>query len=499
MKKMITRIAACSLAVLIAFNAVLVPRSKAVGAEVVGTAAFATSTLAAYMTATGVPLTVISGGAAAASAGTASLVSGYAAATGATYEVVTTAIAAGTTISGGAIILGAAAVAVLAGIVAWAINEYSLDSHSDPVVFYEETSYFLEDGSPLIFSQTYNEIGNASLFRVHYVNDYNDYKLSNGTTLRFTGSSIVNYAPSSCVLMSYSVNDLAYWCYGVSSDNYVICYILDANKAILDSAITTKTVSTAFGEIETAGEVCVGLGENYDALPEMTDDKQMIIYTGISDTLPELMPDAIFESIAGNEFAPTYTEEPISAPEPNPDDESVTNPDTGEEIGLLRRIAIAVEAWANKIGVHGGFLERIANACEALAEKIAEAIRNIFVPDAALTTQITDAFAAKFSFVPTLHRLGTDLLSIGPDSKPPVVYIHLEDAEGTLDYGGTVKALDMSWYQRYKEDGDRIIGGFLWLGFLWLLFKRVPAIINGGEMVQEYTAAIDRGSKRRKH
>lgn len=73
-----------------------------------------------------------------------------------------------------------------------------------------------------------------------------------------------------------------------------------------------------------------------------------------------------------------------------------------------------------------------------------------------------------------------------PDSEPPVIWIHLDKAEGKYSYGGKVKALDMSWYQRYKADMDKLISGFLWLGFLWLLFKRAASIIQGGEMYTEY-------------
>lgn len=45
--------------------------------------------------------------------------------------------------------------------------------------------------------------------------------------------------------------------------------------------------------------------------------------------------------------------------------------------------------------------------------------------------------------------------------------------------------LDLSWYLNYKSYGDMVISGFLWLGYIWLLFKRAPAIIHGEAMVAD--------------
>ena len=126
---------------------------------------------------------------------------------------------------------------------------------------------------------------------------------------------------------------------------------------------------------------------------------------------------------------------------------------------------------------------RIADAFKALLE-------GLFAPDAALMQEMTDTFKGKFSFLTTLHKVGTDLFCMTAETDPPVIWVHLEDAEGKYTYGGPVKALDLSWYQRYKADVDKLISGFLWLAFLWLLFKRAASIIHGGEMYTEYASDI---------
>lgn len=141
-----------------------------------------------------------------------------------------------------------------------------------------------------------------------------------------------------------------------------------------------------------------------------------------------------------------------------------------------------------------GTIEKIYQGILSLPQAIADAIKavleKLFAPDAALMQEMTDTFKGKFSFLPTLHKVGTDLFGMTAETDPPVIWIHLEDAEGKYTYGGPVKALDLSWYQRYKADVDKLISGFLWLAFLWLLFKRAASIIHGGEMYTEYASDI---------
>lgn len=501
MWKVSVRILACFMACVIAFNVIAIPRAKA-SAAVVGTSALATSALASYMTATGVSLTVISGGAAAASAGTASLVSGYAAATGATYEVVTTAIAAGATISGGTIILGAAAVAVLAGIVAWAINEYGVQAGGDSVAVYANDGWMVNGESfPVVYYQSWRDSMNFELNRVYTTGSGNEFymrwvdgdEIDNGLVLngeRVAGSASFYDASATGFVMAQ--------CAGYGQTDGEVYFIVYKGTFPDDCSVVAQGMSsTSFHFHDLFGErlneaVNLAVESGYTPKPELASNTQVRIDTGVNPELaPEAVPDAIFESIAASEFAPTYVEEPVADTEPDTGtdpggdsgEDSETNPDASEDTGLLRRIAIA---------------------CEALADKILGGIESIFAPDPALMQEISEVFTDKFGFVPTLHHLGTDLLSIDATSTPPVVYIHLEDAEGSIYYGETVKALDMSWYARYKEDVDRIMSGFLWLGFLWLLFKRASAIIQGAEMATDYGMDIHdgyriRGERNGKH
>ena len=158
-------------------------------------------------------------------------------------------------------------------------------------------------------------------------------------------------------------------------------------------------------------------------------------------------------------------------------------------------------AIAEKIGAFfmtlWGWLQSIIDAIKALPAAIAEKIAALFTPDEALVTEITDTFNGKFGFISTLKQFGNDLFGMTAETEPPVIWVHFENAESKYgyDYGGKEKMLDLSWYQKYKANVDTLISGFLWLGFLWLLFKRAAAIIQGGEMLAEYGHDLSQGRR----
>lgn len=145
-------------------------------------------------------------------------------------------------------------------------------------------------------------------------------------------------------------------------------------------------------------------------------------------------------------------------------------------------------AIAEKIGAFfttlWGWLQNIIDAITALPAAIAEKIGALFKPDEALLSEITDNFKGKFGFFSTLKQFGSDLFGMTPETEPPVIWVHLENAESKYgySYGDKQKIFDMTWYQKYKASVDGLLSGFLWLGYLWLLFKRAPAILGGMQL-----------------
>lgn len=152
-------------------------------------------------------------------------------------------------------------------------------------------------------------------------------------------------------------------------------------------------------------------------------------------------------------------------------------------------------AIAEKIGAFfttlWGWLQNIIDAITALPAAIAEKVGALFKPDEALLSEITDTFKGKFGFLPVLKQFGDDLFGMTPESEPPVIWVHLENAESKFgyNYGDKQKIFDMTWYQKYKASVDGLLSGFLWLGYLWLLFKRAPAILNGMQLSNDEARA----------
>ena len=142
-----------------------------------------------------------------------------------------------------------------------------------------------------------------------------------------------------------------------------------------------------------------------------------------------------------------------------------------------------------------GWLQDIIDEIKALPAAIAEKVGALFTPDEALVTEITDTFKGKFGFLSTLKQFANDLFGMTADSEPPVIWVHLENAESKFGYtyGDKQKILDFTWYQKYKASVDGLLSGFLWLGYLWLLFKRAPDILNGMSMDGGLLPALQTG------
>lgn len=155
----------CSLLV----NMVAVPKAKAVA--VVDDVALGAAATAAYLTSTGIPLTVTAGGASAASAGIVAVAGEYAAATGAAAsgEALLTTIAAGTALTtAGAVVLTAAASAAVGALAYWVYQTYCVDSSNSEIYSCTISPTSLIDGTPIYFASSPSEGATAFQFGTTY-------------------------------------------------------------------------------------------------------------------------------------------------------------------------------------------------------------------------------------------------------------------------------------------------------------------------------------------
>ena len=242
-------------------------------------------------------------------------------------------------------------------------------------------------------------------------------------------------------------------------------YILKLSDGSLERySVSTKTLKAYMGtDTFTGSSVSVTALDSYQTVPVDIDTTQAVVLSpniddfNLDDTT--LATSALVSSLISGTVVPTVSVDVA---------QDVPGVDTGTDIVVPGADAELLD-WT----------KYIAQNLAAIPQAIADAIAAIFVPDANLINDITGAFNAKFGFVETLKTVGDDLLGMTADTEPPAVWLHLEDAEGKVRYGDAVLALDLTWYSRYKADVDRILGGFLWLAYLLLLFKRAPNILAG--------------------
>lgn len=116
-----------------------------------------------------------------------------------------------------------------------------------------------------------------------------------------------------------------------------------------------------------------------------------------------------------------------------------------------------------------------------------DALSSIFVPDMENFEQKVNSVKNKFGFIEnikTIFNTITDNLLNG-EPEVPKIEINLSNSEGKYNYGDTAYILDMTWYLRYKPTVDLIIIAFAYIGFIFLVFKRLPAIISGAGAITD--------------
>lgn len=125
--------------------------------------------------------------------------------------------------------------------------------------------------------------------------------------------------------------------------------------------------------------------------------------------------------------------------------------------------------------------DAIAQGATQVKTAVEEAVEKAVVPEKDYLTSKVNALREEFVFADSIVRTGEALqLGLaGISTTPPVIYIHLEDTEGSYNIGGTVPFLDLRWYARYKPTVDTLISAFLWICFVWRMLVKLPGIISG--------------------
>lgn len=137
-------------------------------------------------------------------------------------------------------------------------------------------------------------------------------------------------------------------------------------------------------------------------------------------------------------------------------------------------------------------------------------VKDIWKIGRTMIAVVSEDAAYAYEFDPTIgnEETGTDeetetaALSLDGEadsssSGAPSFPINLGAANSVYgwNYGGEVEMLDLSWYTPYKETVDKLVGGFLWLFFMWKIFMKAPGIISGASMDSSKAEDIKSGTK----
>lgn len=118
---------------------------------------------------------------------------------------------------------------------------------------------------------------------------------------------------------------------------------------------------------------------------------------------------------------------------------------------------------------------------DTISDAMSGTLADVFVPSAPVVDAMVDNYHHKFGFVDDIRtnmdNVKKTFMGITPT---PYLKIPIMKTKSDYDYGfGDYFILDLSWYEVYKPYGDKIISAFMWLFFIWRMFIRLPAIING--------------------
>lgn len=126
-----------------------------------------------------------------------------------------------------------------------------------------------------------------------------------------------------------------------------------------------------------------------------------------------------------------------------------------------------------------GLKEGISDIMTSLGQFILDGLSALFLPDADFINTKIDIIKEKFSFVTSVKDMFDDIVSmISQAGDPPVISIDLTSIDSKYNFGSSVN-INFDWYVKYKPQVDKIIIGFAYIGYVFLLYKRLPSIITG--------------------
>lgn len=113
-----------------------------------------------------------------------------------------------------------------------------------------------------------------------------------------------------------------------------------------------------------------------------------------------------------------------------------------------------------------------------LIELLSDLFNFLFVPSQDRFTAIQNTVSSKFDFIESI-KTGISSIKdmLNGIGNVPCITLSLKATKYTNEMN--LKVIDMNWYEPYKNYGDLIITGFVYISFIWRIYIKLSAIING--------------------
>lgn len=252
-------------------------------------------------------------------------------------------------------------------------------------------------------------------------------------------------------------------------------YITVPYATVVDSSFTAGYVPSTAYDVK---EVYLGWAEGSVTEPDDEGEDQVFLPVGVGSTYEETITQSQEQVQTGES---TYVETQTGTGSTT---SSISQSWLGQKLdslvssisGFFSDVISTIEAIP---GAFSSWFEDVISGLESIPDKILAGIEAIFVPSADFVTAKVEALRARFDFIDVFIDFIELFEAEFSSSSPPRIHVPLNNAEGSYYFGGSVPFLDLSWYSRYKPQGDAIISGFLWALFGWRMFLKLPGIISG--------------------
>lgn len=126
---------------------------------------------------------------------------------------------------------------------------------------------------------------------------------------------------------------------------------------------------------------------------------------------------------------------------------------------------------------------------QGLNDVLIDGLKSLFIPDQENLNYQVSVLLDRFAWYRNIQNTAENLMNFiskASGKEPPVIHYHVGKSSGKWQWADAEGVIDFSWYEPYKPTVDLIVGGFLYVGFIWLLFTHLPGIIQGGDAATWY-------------